>query len=350
MHIHLLSTLALWLMILSCSEAPFEPGENGPEGYQVYFWNEGDLKSYMSWEPDSDRIETITLPCRARASIVSPDGRSIWTTRTDGTILQISLDSRTIINELPSEPDNTLAISPDGELLASCGKGLKIIQIESQAIMYEDTITCSQGQFSSDGTKFFCLSNGVYSVDLANGYTAELETISTWGSPKVQRLAVSPDGSRWYMQLTSFGCGTGRCLATYFPDTDSFSVFEDGISDNGRLVLSPDGRYLVYTGDMYSSKATQDNWWLKVIDTHLDSLILELPAVTNLPDIGDFVIFPRDIVITPDNRWIVTSLPSIDGKLLSVDLENSTLGQLKQLGIGHSLYFFMVQSQLAKGK
>ena len=45
--------------VFSCSNAPFEPVED--QSYKVYFWDEGDIPKYYSYDPVTQVLDSLSL-------------------------------------------------------------------------------------------------------------------------------------------------------------------------------------------------------------------------------------------------------------------------------------------------
>jgi WD40 repeat protein len=154
-----------------------------------------------TWE----MIHTFTAKGQdVRALVFSPDGSTLYSSGTDGVIRAWSMDDGTLLAHfIFKQQANSLALSPDGSLLASnycslsdtdgCTKGGVVIWHVSDGKMLKSFNDIAGGvAFSPDGG-LLVTGGGVHDSLLRFRYTATWDSVGE-NQTLVEQLAFSPDG------------------------------------------------------------------------------------------------------------------------------------------------------------
>jgi hypothetical protein len=303
--------LVFSLLVVSCHDKGVEP--NGvPIDYRVYFSSEttGSPKLF-AFHTTTLAIDSTSIPFGSLGGVtVSANGDRLYIN--DGIKVHV-LDASTleVITELPYPSLSPVAVSPDDRLVAITGNDLTIFRTSDYSVVFSDTDITRQGMFSSDSRVFFCPAGEsslaprvVYSVDLAHRpYRVNHKAFSD-GS--VAEVVPSHDNAKWFMYLR---IGTlVSAFEVYDVRADSV-IFRTALRPgSGRLVLTPDNRYVFYTNpgggligppppSGFSVYDVRANTAREIIDTSFFDGVY-----------GDSVAWwspPTYLAVTPDGRWLV---------------------------------------------
>jgi WD40 repeat protein len=256
----------------------------------------GDWKSVAEFEH----------PGGATAVAFSTDGRTLLSAGYDGVVRLWDMASHRQAGELRGAegPLWALAVAPDGSRVAAAGEDgmVRIWKLDGRSpplVLRGHERNVWEVEFSPDGKT---LASGSFDR------TARLWDVETGRSMKVLRghqqavvgLAFSPDGR------TLATCGDDSTIRTWhLPDGAPQGVIHTG-NHTYKLAFSPDGRWLASGGRAHGAigtawhqltggggKTTPVHIW-RVADFALAS---SLPADDDTPQ----------VVFSPDGRWLVTS-------------------------------------------
>ena len=334
-HILLLISVA-GLIVMSCSDStPTKPVAE--ESYKLYFWDEGDHKQYYSYDPVENRIDSLWLPYRSVCAKVSPEGRRVWTRTFEGGVVAMDIEKQEVEYQFPANEYLEVVVSPDGRLAAFLGYNLEIVSTSDFAVLYSDTVNCSKGRFTQGGTGFYYLSNGLWRLDLENGFEAEFIDFGPNGNGGLRYVLPNRDESKLYLL---FWGSIGQLLAEYHPETDSIIRIDTLYNSLHELGLTKDDQYLFVTTNPPS--IIQDfspEFALQVYDTETKEAIWEQGFLLDLPDSNTIKIAPTDLVITPDFKWAVMLSRAYDGRLIRIDLEKMAADWAYIPGTGHQFQY-----------
>ncbi|MEW5993379.1 MAG: hypothetical protein AB1744_03160 [Candidatus Zixiibacteriota bacterium] len=305
---------ALWL-VAGCDDGPTEP--KPVKDYAVYFnaWVSDQANWFFRYHPLTNAVDSFWLPYWLE-SVVSADGKTLYVSHTQGGIAVLDTDSMMLLEVLQPYLF-PIAVSPDNRLMAvydPSDSGLSILNTSDYSLVFHDTTQPTPvGVFSASSQRFYGAPNsgGVYVLDLSDSLFAVRQYSVPFGS--VVDLAPSPDESKLYLYLMR--PVPVSAFAVRDMVADSF-IFYDTITwgwDCGELEPTPDGQYVFYTDPNTFDDA------IRVYDVQKNQLyttisvvgVLEEPYLPGIP--------LRELVVTPDGRWLV-ALPAWGKFAVTVDI------------------------------
>jgi len=324
-------TLGLCLYFAACDgDNPVEP--KPAEDYTVYFIDshQHDGNWFFAYHPTSNKLDSFWLPYGSKP-VVSADGKKMYVTdRERRRIGIVDLNSLTVIDELPYE--RPIAVSPDNQLLAVRGEGVRILKTSDYSEVFHDTVIVWRGTFSSDSHRFYgATSEGqVYRIELSD----TLVTVNTksFANGGVRQVVPSWDESKWFLYLV-VSSGLFRF--------DIYDVFADSIvytawlsPGYGELELTPDGKYVFYTNPGQEDTGPGSHW-IGVHDVERRRIHTMITTAGVLDPPYDYGIPVSDVCITPDGRWLVAvASGAFSGYPFVLTLDLRTMQFVKHMKFG----------------
>jgi WD40 repeat protein len=160
------------------------------------------------WVYDTSTWEMVsTFPVKGQnvlALVFSPDGSILYSSGTDGSIRVWNMSDGTLLAHFSNKPQaNSIALSPDGSLLASiycsksetygCSKGgVTIWRVPDGKMLISFSDIAHAVAFSPDGS-LLATGGGYYDSSVRFRYTASWNSVGEFPN-LVEQLAFSPDG------------------------------------------------------------------------------------------------------------------------------------------------------------
>ncbi len=332
----ILLCIGLCLYFAACDgDGPVEPEE--PKDYVVYFidHHQHDGNWFFAYHPTSNKLDSFWLPYTSDP-VVSADGKKMYVG--DGDMMRIGivdLNSLTVIDELPYELP--IAVSPDNQLLAVRGEGVRILKTSDYSEVFHDTVIVWRGTFSSDSHRFYgATSEGqVYRIELSD--TLVTVNAKSFANGGVRQVVPSWDESKWFLYL-QVSSGLFRF--------DIYDVFGDSIvytawlsPGYGELELTPDGKYVFYTNPGRENTAAGSPW-IGVHDVERRRIHTMITTAGILDPPNDYGIPVSDVCITPDGRWLVAvASGAFSGYPFLLTLDVRTMQFVKHIKFGGNRNF-----------
>ena len=305
-------------------DKPTEPKPEELKDYSVYFWDGATPYWQYAYHPLTNQLDSFYMPYEWGWIVPSADGK-IGYYRADGLsgTLMVDLesaecgDSLTVLGELPYS--GVWAASSDGELLVAHSSNTTFLlrATDYSVVLVADTILDGFISFAPTGQRLYMgYNHGVAILDYSTSPTTF--TSKRFEEGLLYGFATSHDETKWFLYLNSGG--PNFLFAVYDVATDSI-IFDDYITPGfGRLVMSQDGRYVIYTnpGNMSYGPGppliyvydVKSNRRAEVIDTRG---VLEPPYDIGVP--------AGSICVTPDGCWLVVSYMGYP-YIMTVDMQS----------------------------
>lgn len=295
-------SLLIGLFIYGCDEAPFEPEPVVEEGYKVYFHSEENPERWYTYNPETDHLDSLTLPTPVGwRMIISLNGDRLYLSPYVGEgLLVIDLETKELITELPWSV-HYLDLSPDGELLAVGRDGFSLVNTADLSVQFHaDTAPLYRTTFSWDGNLLL----GAYDRSFGWSTVADPEAVTEepisigFGIASGGRILTSPLTEHWYLSSHPF----------FFIDWDvqgDSAVFVDTAffsTSNYHSHITRNGKYVAYSNVSYSPEHFTQ---LRIYDTQLQTIVDTIDTKI-YHETGDTTYLAlREMVITPDSKWLV---------------------------------------------
>lgn len=336
----------LYICFVSCNSGdPLGPVE--AKDYVVYLRDNVTHGTIFGYHTVTEEVDSFQVPYAAsRGPTVSADGR--WMYFGSTTTAVIELNSFTLVEELPYNGTEGVAVSPDNRLVAVLGDGLHILNTSDFSEVFHDTDKVSGGIFSADSKSFYCQSRVqegfyVYKVDVRDDSAV---TRKFFSNCYPIRVLPSPDQSKWFLYVQfPVELPVVPVFEIYDVGTDSIIFVDTLHAGYGDMELTPDGKYAFctepgdprFTGDPPFTITVFDverNELHKIIDTR----------VTEVPGDPDFYGFNvGKISITPDGRWLIGGMARHGDYLVALDVHLMELVKYVQVENSSSLLYTTCQ-------
>ena len=353
-----LVAILLFIFVFSCTEAPYQPKPNGPQGYKVYIRDQISLDRWYIYYPESDYLDSIYFPPISgeqtiHDASISPNGDKLyWSIYGSSDLIVVDTKTGEQIHEFNNYNVASVSHSPDGQYLSirTMTSLMEILNADDLSLVYRDTASqLTNVVFDSNN---HTLHGTVYDADLHLGYRGsteiddlpniitdtivwENEPFSCWqvlpGSTPHQSFVFGPVNSSFMF----FELNTTTNDVVYV-DTLLGSVFYQKI-----MVMSPN-KYLVIciTPSVPTLEPDERVCEFKVYDTQLHQQV-DLVSTRIETSPGDTVFFDAvKMVITPDSKYAVCIANNINDQsnhLLVYNLEELKIERLVEIPGEHRL-------------
>ncbi|UCC45651.1 MAG: hypothetical protein JSU65_06955 [Candidatus Zixiibacteriota bacterium] len=328
-------TLVAGLVIgLSCDKAT-EPEPTGPKEYPVYFADPNTHSAFV-YDPLTGKVDSLPIHADTRDGMrVSPDGRTLYMSNYYS-VVALDLVGMSFSTVLARRAKFGVVPSPDGRLLAALGDDLDIYDLESMSLIHHDTNEVLNGCFAIDSKRFHVVAKTgggqlphVYTVNLGSGN----QVTRTFFSQRAPRVIVpDSDSSHWYL-IQSVGMFLDR-FEVYDVSADSIIFADDLVPGNGRIAVSPDGRYVFYTnvGPFLDIGQPDPPYTITVYDTETNQRVKEIRTVGVFGnDTLETEMAVFEVCCTPDGRWLVGIDNALTFGIITVDLETLEVARWDEL-------------------
>ena len=301
-HYGLLGIIILLLTIACTCGSPTEPLPVVEKEYPIYYFNRANSKgSYLfTYYPNTQNVDSTIIQWDPDALSVSSDGKLLYLTLSTSIVI-IESETKSFVTELHYTTTDVIVSSPDNRMIAILGDTLRILRASDYQIIYSDSGLTYSGIFSNDSKEFYCGYRDtssfyiVYKLDIANEqFSKSTKQILDRGIVSVKPTL---DKSKWLLH-DSYG------FEVYDVAQDSI-VFQDRLLNGyGNTALTKDGKKVFCTDPGRPGNPSTVDPIIKVydvenyrIDKILDSLLL-------FSDDSSWLSNPKDLVITPDNKYV----------------------------------------------
>ena len=293
-----------WLVEYMFQGGPLPPPEAGKD-YVVWFWEAAVTRRFYGYHVLTRHVDSFSVPFWPKGMTISPDGNLMYIS-TDDSAKVVDLLTKTVIDEIPYVAKNGIVASPDGQMLAIQADNLYIIDAVDYSLIYEDTSNLSAGLFTTDGSVFYGGADETGSGS-PHAYRLDLTDFSVtrqWFVGGVVRRVVptSDDQKLLLYQSCGLDCAYFR---VYDVLLDSL-IFSDFIPPgSGELVVSSDDKraYYSYPGSLISGPPPSE---FTAFDIGSNSIYERVNTANEMDCVPAPWWFPvGEIVLTPDNRWLV---------------------------------------------
>ena len=350
----LLITSVLWLIFLSCTEAPLQPEPIVEVGYKVYFQNYDRPEKWLTYNPETDILDSITLPTELgyRAEI-SPDGKRMYMSHVYGYYnTVIDLETKELITILPFG-GTYLDLSPDGSLLAFSQNGLQLINTTDWSVKFSNSLwPMRYATFSNDGTQLLGSrlegSQLLYgTANINNPDSVELVSLDWGGSFSFggHALTSQPD-DHWYLWSKATD---KEYFVAWDPVADS-AIYVDTIDRQWNALrkhhLSNDGRYVIYrsSSDYGTPPPVDASCEFRVYDTELGYTV-DTVVTRIYHESGDTThMVPYELVITPDSKWVVGTDFNFSNYIVIYNLETLSIERFVEIPGTHIFHTLVCQT------
>ena len=327
---------AALLFAALCLTGCEDKGTNSPKpepvkDYPVYI---GDINrsTLFTYYPVSRRMDTAMLPASAQRGItLSADGKRLYlAARTYVSVVDVA--TNTVITTLPYSSGDWVSVSPDNRLLAVPSSGLHLLDAATYEVVFEDTIPVLHCEFSRDSKRLYCAEGGtdrVYEVDLTD--SAFTVTSTDVGNGTVYYVVPTPDEAKLLLY---------RRLGTWVYSFEVYDVAQDSIifseafaPGGGRVAVTPDGKYGIYTYPGVTGTDPPPPGTFTVFDIATNEIHAKVSIFDYVDSFGAAVP-PIHPAFTPDGRWLVLSGGSqmLQQALFLYDLQDEKLVDYVDLG------------------
>lgn len=204
------------------------------------------------------------------------------------------------ITYLNYETQETVAVSPDNQLMAIVGRDLHIIRTSDFTEIYSDTTSARGGVFSADSRAFYCSSGGK-SCRLDLSGTQVTKTTWDFGGGMVAHVVPTPNEEL----LFTYNHGPSSVLSVYDVAADSVLWADSLVPGGGMVTVTADGQYAFYNNPGGLIGPPSD-FRLRVFDITARELVAEIPTGTEFDDSLPLMYLPTDrMEVSPDGRWLV---------------------------------------------
>ena len=344
-------SLLMGLFLLGCDEAPFEPPPKGPEGYKVYFHSEENPERWYTYYPESDYLDSLTLPTPLGwRAVISPNGDRLYLSRNLGYgLLVIDLETEGLVTELPYGV-YYLDLSPTGDLLAiRHSPDFHLVNTTDWSVKFRDSLwPMDYSTFSRDGDSLFGTIHRAYGVaPITEPATVNPEVVSLNGLSLLGgRVLTSPQSDHWYLMAFA---GHQRYFIDWNRKNDSviycdttineYQIHTHHVTRNGKYVAYKNAGYVAWTPrDRPNQFMIYDTELHQVTDT-VDTRIFH--------ETGDTTFFNVDeLVLTPDSKWLVGITRSSSSYFVVYNLEQLKIERFVEIQGEHKLFTLVCQTGL----
>ena len=323
-------------------DKPTEPDPEELKDYAVYFCDPGSPPELFVFHPTTRVIDSIEIPWEPDEGVtVSADGERLYLAQRSSVVV-VDTDSFSLITELPYEPRLWPAVSPNNEYLAITGLDLHILSTSDYSLVFSDTSGVWSGHFSANSETFYCLSNGIYRVDLADTLYPVVRTPISDGT--VTKVIPSEDESLWFMYKRLPSLWTSA-FEVYDVLQDSIIFRQVLVPGFGQIAITPDGSTVFYTNPGRSSTdpPVMPGFTIFDVDANMiDTVVEDIDFFTG----SNWMAHPNQMVVTRDGRWLVILGGSLGLRVLYLyDIEKRELVFREAFGgSGHVFTNLSVQS------
>lgn len=281
-----------------CEDKPTEPKPSEPKDYPVYLYSSFNSTLWV-FHPSTQEFDSTIIPFGdvIRDVTVSADGDLLYFSQGDR-VFVYTADSLRFVTELPYGARRGTAVSPDGYLLAIMGDDSYILRTTDWSVVFSDTLRLHDGVFSSDSRTF---------------YAGDIDDVSSFcwvkpleQNPRLQRKAI--DGNLGQVVPTP---REDRLILYLYRHFSSYDMVGDSILFDafvwpgvGQLAMTLNGRYAFF-GNPSSQHMERGTTDLFVFDVYANSICDTIHIEDLLDSLGIYSPGVGQMVVTPDNRWLV---------------------------------------------
>lgn len=333
--------MAIAICVAGCDcDKPTEPKPEELKDYAVYFWGDGNTKKLFEYHPTTKVLDSFDLAYMPYKGVtVSADGSRLYLADRNSVVV-LDTDSFSFIAELPYHSNSPVAVSPDNELIAVVGNDLQILRTSDYSVDFSDTSGVWSGRFSADSKTFYCLSNGIYRLDLSNDSFPVVR--KSFANRGVIHVVPSTDQTTWFLyhHLPSTFV---YAFEVYDVALDSVLFSEVLVPGAGEIAITPDGRYAFYSNPgtlLIGPPAPSEFTIFDIRNNSVDEVVETSHVIDSLTP---HMFLVGSMAVTPDGKWLVLldALPS--HQLLLYDLERRSFVDYKFLGNDKDLMNLTVQ-------
>ena len=327
--------------LTTCSRAPVEPDSTGPEGYNVYFHSGANPEIWYTYNLESDYLDSLTLPTpHGFRTVISHAGDRMFISNNigDRELFVVNLKSRELIAEMFTNV-HYLDVSPDGSLLAVGHEGFSLLNTSDLSInLHIDTALLFRATFSWDGSKLVGAYDDTYGwAPVTDPKAVVEEAINVgYGITNRGRVLTSPLSDHWYVYSRP------HFFVDWDLQADTAAVVDTALNSGGPYshYISRDGKYVVYRKIIYPTGHRE----IRVYDTQSHQIVdTVIPIFYN--GTGDSTILNiRELVITPDSKWLVGINDNAPGYLLVYNLEELRIERFVKIPDYHGFYNLTCQT------
>jgi dipeptidyl aminopeptidase/acylaminoacyl peptidase len=242
-----IGVVSLWQF--GCDENPTGPKPYKPKDYVLYWNRNGYDSAFFAYYTLSQRLDTFYMPgTRVYDMNTSADGRRLYISYSDKTRVISTVDHRPLV-DLPYSGGYGVTVSPDNRYIAVHSGNLRILSTRDYSVVFEDTLAFWRTAFSANGHTLYAFGPAspcrlVYRLDLRNGFQSDF--ICVPDDIPISRVVPSIDEKLLFMFRSLGSC---NMLFDVFDVAGDSLVFRDAVAPGcGDLVVSPDNRYVYFTG------------------------------------------------------------------------------------------------------
>lgn len=313
-------TLIALTALLGCTDDPVKP--KPMTDYPVYFYDTLSPTDCFVYHPPTTQVENFTLPHPVDSGGIrcSANGKSLYICTSVGVDI-LDTETRTVETELPYRARLGIAPSPDGNLIALQGPGLRVLNTADYSVAFEDTSLDVCGcDFSTDSRRLYCAGGGrdstVVIVEIDNNFTVQRDTIPLEGT--VVDVLPSPDENMWY--LFRHSSMRRSFFEAYNTEMDSVIFMEWLFEGRVPLAASPFGRYAFYAEEGKYGVLGSSHVCVFDIQAGRTTRLINTAGVKDGFEPADMPI--GEIVISPDGSWLVAGAAYGRNALVRINLQS----------------------------
>lgn len=352
--------LALALLISNCSESPTDRTISvEPDGYKVYFYDNGDNPKWYTYYPEEDILDSVYLPMRdGWRQVISPAGDRMYIERGYGVgceVVVVDLIEKTKLSDLTGMCGSVwIKFSPDNSRMLVDAYQLNILDYETHEVLLTDsTPTLWRPVFSADADFIYGTERNGYECYFSVYDAHDLSLVSRDSllsdtlNIMVGETYTTEDRSTWY--ILGMTTEPVYLFLEWNAETDSI-LFIDSVqysNPNPVMLISNDNRYVVYNNPGYSWRDPETQpCEIKVYDRQLHQLadIIDTRYVDSDGDTTYYAV--TEMAITPDSKYLVAISHGDESLLLVYNLETLEIERWVELPGNHSFRALLCQKDL----
>jgi hypothetical protein len=216
-----------------------------------------------------------------------------------------------------------LVMSNTGAYAAILGNELMILDATTFAVLLTDTTTMESGQFLRDDSKFYAIprDNRIMVYDIMG---ESLQTVINYHeritTPTLLACQPRSDGKVIYLDL-HYGSWYSHNIVSYYIEPDSTGFYYPMSPGPGDLQMTPDGDIIAFSdpGSMATEEYGTGN--IMFLDPSIDRLLWISPAGGILTGMAQQGFEPKQLLFTPDSRYLFCKEAGGSAIIALIDLE-----------------------------
>ena len=332
---------ALILLVVIALAALADNNDDGAipdslKDYPVYVYDTRTATACFVYHPVTGEVDSFTVPHPVDSGGIrcSADGKLLYVCTRNGIDI-LDTETHTVDTELPHVARLGIAPSPDGNLIALQGPGLRILNTSDYSLAYEDTALDVCGcDFSADSRRLYCAGGGndstVVIIETDNNFAIRRDTIRLEGA--VVDVLPSPDEKMWYLYRRSIR--QRSYFEAYDVETDSI-IFRETLDGRVAMAVSPLGRYAFYAedGDGDPGRFTSH---VSVFDIEAGRSVRLINTANARGELYSQHVPISEILASPDGAWLVLMPAFRCDRLFRINLQSMQLdGYCRLAKFGH---------------